>query len=124
MGARKNLGKPFKKGKSNPRWNGGKRIKNGYIFIRCIEHSFSNSKGYVREHRLVYEDHLRKTNPDHPALIEIDGKFYLRPEWVVHHNNGIRDDNRIENLKLFENNEEHKKYEAEKERQKVANKSS
>ena len=28
---------------------------------------------------------MRDTNPEHPCIIEIDGKKYLRPEWDVHH---------------------------------------
>ena len=70
---------------NHPGWKGGRTIKSGYVFIKKPEHPFSTSNGYVREHRLVMEKKLGR---------------YPEPFEVVHHINHIKDDNRIENLKL------------------------
>ena len=71
-----------------------KRVQtgSGYIFIHFLFHPYANNQGYVREHRLVMENHLGR---------------YLNPEEVVHHENDIRDDNRLKNLKVFKNKSEH-----------------
>lgn len=70
------------------RWGKGGRIINtqGYIYIHKPDHPFCTRDGYVREHRLVMEKHLGR---------------YLDPKEAVHHINGIKDDNRIENLQLM-----------------------
>ena len=67
--------------------------KDGYILIKANDHPHANSGGYVREHRLVMEEQLGR---------------YLLPEEVVHHINGIKDDNRLENLGLYASNAAHK----------------
>ena len=77
----------------HPRWKNG-RVKDGAGCIRilCPDHPQANCRGYVFEHRLVMEKYL--------------GRF-LEPEEVVHHLNGQRDDNRIENLSLCMDDADH-----------------
>ncbi len=72
---------------SNNAWKGGRIIKKGYILLRTPNHPKSKSNGgYVFENILVMEQHLGRN---------------LFPGENVHHRNGIRDDNRIENLELW-----------------------
>jgi len=74
-------------------WQTGRRKDYyGYIYIYSPDHPHCTSQGYVLEHRLVMEAHLGRT---------------LLPTEVVHHNNDIRDDNRIENLMRFDDNQSH-----------------
>ena len=74
-------------GENNPRWNGGRRIRTGgYVSLMAKDHPNADYGGYVVEHRLVMEEKIGR---------------YLTKEENVHHLNGIRDDNRIENLELW-----------------------
>lgn len=73
-------------GKNNPQWKGGRyKTIEGYVLIYSPNHPFKNSSNRVLEHRLVMEKFLGR---------------YLKPTELIHHINGIRDDNRLENLKL------------------------
>ena len=67
--------------------------KDGYIELHTPGHP--NAKkytAYILEHRLVMEKAL--------------GRFLDKRE-VVHHRNGDKQDNRIDNLELFSSNGEH-----------------
>jgi HNH endonuclease len=78
-------------GANNPRWVGG-RTKDvaGYVLIRARTHPRSTQRGYVREHILVWEKQHGKPLPD---------------GWDVHHLNGVKDDNRPENLEALPSRE-------------------
>lgn len=80
------------RGAKNCRWKGGRRKCNGYVMILVPTHPCANGMGYVYKHRLVMEAHLGRV---------------LLPTEVVHHINGKKDDNRYENLMLFDSNANH-----------------
>lgn len=62
-------------------------MADGYVMVHMPNHPYANNAGEIREHRWVME--------------QILGRM-LRPEETVHHLNGIRDDNRPNNLEVFE----------------------
>ena len=70
-----------------------KKSSSGYVLIYCPNHPFADRDGYVAEHRLVMEKVLGRV---------------LGTEEYVHHKNGIKTDNDIENLQLT-NASEHAK---------------
>lgn len=79
-----------------PCWKGGMNIsKNGYVYIYKPDHPFCDVNKRVKEERLTMEKILGR---------------YLSPEEIVHHKNGIKNDNSPDNLELFLNQYEHKKY--------------
>lgn len=82
--------KKSKRGPENHMWKGGRRkTTRGYIIIWNPDHLNSNISGYVREHILVMSEYLGRP---------------LTKKESVHHKNGIKDDNRLENLEVWCNN--------------------
>lgn len=66
----------------------GRTMASGYVMVWAPEHPNARSRGYVLEHLLVMSEHLGR--PVDTAAGE-----------NVHHKNGDRTDNRIENLELW-----------------------
>jgi hypothetical protein len=75
-----------RRGERRYNWKGGRSIDNGYIRLLQPEHNRANMRGYVYEHIVVMENHLGRP---------------LTKNENVHHINGNRGDNRIENLQLW-----------------------
>lgn len=72
-------------GGRGPSWKGGKVSRGGYVLLKDRSNPNAQRNGYVYEHRAVM------------------AKFLGRPvasDEVVHHVNGVTNDNRIENLEL------------------------
>jgi hypothetical protein len=90
-------GRTMPKGEKSSGWKGGRYTtkRDKYIFVYCPEHPFAKrggkgGGGYVLEHRLVMEKQIGR---------------YLTKEEDVHHKNGIKNDNRVENLMLISHNQ-------------------
>ncbi len=67
-------------------WKGGRvKTANGYITVYKPDHprATGGNRKYVLEHILIWEEAHGKPLPQ---------------GWIIHHINGIPDDNRIENL--------------------------
>jgi len=74
-------------GKKNGLWKGGRTIaSNGYVLIRVgASNPLADVRGYAYEHRIVMSNYI--------------GRWLIHSE-QIHHVNGNKTDNRIENLEL------------------------
>lgn len=79
------------KGEKSPWYNGGEYLdKKGYVRVYKPEHPKAYSNGTMAKHRLVWEEHYKV------CLLD----------WIdIHHKNGIKNDNRIENLEVLDHKE-------------------
>lgn len=72
-------------GETNPNYKGFKITKRGYVICKTDKHT-------KIQHREIMENHLGR-------------KLKSFPKEVIHHVNGIKNDNRIENLQIMSNSE-------------------
>ena len=69
------------------------KLKNGYILVYKPKHKYSKTKaGWIFEHRGIVEDYLKRA---------------LKQYEVVHHIDGNKKNNKIENLMIFQSQKEH-----------------
>lgn len=73
-------------GETHPAWKGGKYTRNGYTILRGHDIEVASGDFEIAEHRFIMEQHLGRK---------------LTKDETVHHKNGIKSDNRIENLELW-----------------------
>jgi hypothetical protein len=84
--------KRARNGLNSPSWEGGRREASGNYIQIWVGKNYQGSKkknGFILEHRYVMEQYLGRPLYKHET---------------VHHKNGIKTDNRIENLELRSGN--------------------
>ena len=85
-----------KRGTKSPRWKGGRYSDDrGYVYIKAPDHPHAYQYGYVPESHIVAEKAIGR---------------YLQSGEVVHHINGIKNDNRPDNLSVMTNSEHVKRH--------------
>lgn len=78
------------------RWKRRNLMRTGYVRVWCPEHPAASADGYALEHRKVWWD--------------AHGPIPEGYEYHVHHKNGVKSDNRLENLELLTVKDHHRQH--------------
>lgn len=81
--------------KQRRKWGTGRKTANGYQIIKMIDHPYSDKNGYVYEHRLIVEKSIGR---------------YLLPDERIHHIDGDKTNNNIDNLQITSHREHRRKH--------------
>jgi len=88
------------KGELNPSYISDIRTSSyGYMLVRASTHPLAHYDGYILLHRLIYEEYLKSIG-EYQYLITMDGHYVLNPAFVIHHIDGNKLNNQLENLEL------------------------
>lgn len=79
-----------KHGSEHHNWKGGRTLNKGYVSINTYKNPMFDGRPQTLEHRVIMTKFLGRK---------------LLPNEIIHHKNGIKTDNRIENLELLTNSE-------------------
>ena len=74
------------KGERNPGWKGGTYTHGGYVMIRMPSHPKAYANGYIKRAVLVAESIIGRN---------------LLPNEITHHKNGVKSDDRPENISVM-----------------------
>ena len=85
-----------KRGKNHPHWRGGECKKDGRVFILAPEHPFCGKSRYVLRSHLVWE---------------LNSGMRIQLGEIIHHKDGNRLNDEIENLQWMKNQSEHMRLE-------------
>lgn len=78
----------------NNNWKGGRSVaSNGYVLLKMPGHHLADVRGYIYEHRLIAEEKIGRR---------------LRNGEQVHHVNGVKTDNRPDNIEVVASIAEHR----------------
>ena len=84
----------YRTGQKNPHWKGGIIKHRGRFYVRMPNHPYAD-RGYISKARAIMEKSLGRL---------------LKSREVIHHINGKKDDDRLENLMLFQTTADHTKF--------------